>query len=142
MEIGYRYRSAAVIPDPDEPDDGPLVDDPRELRGRPGTRAPHVELRGAPSTIDLFGRRFALVAGAEGEPWSAAADEAAQRVGVALDAHVLAEPQFASAYGVSPSGAALVRPDGFVAFRSRELPEQPAEELERALRSVLGQSSR
>jgi 2-polyprenyl-6-methoxyphenol hydroxylase-like FAD-dependent oxidoreductase len=145
MEIGYRYRSAAVIPDPDEPDDGPLVDDPRELRGRPGTRAPHVELRGdagARSIIDLFGRRFALVAGAQGEPWPAAAEEAARRVGIALDAHVLAEPQFTSAYGVSPSGAALVRPDGFVAFRSRELPEQPADALEGALRLVLGQSSR
>jgi hypothetical protein len=38
IEIGYRYRSTAVIAEGD--DDGALIQDPRVLAGRPGTRAP------------------------------------------------------------------------------------------------------
>ena len=41
-----RYRSTAVIPDPDYVDDGALDIDPRQSYGLPGTRAPHVELSG------------------------------------------------------------------------------------------------
>jgi hypothetical protein len=138
IEIGYRYRSAAVISD--SPDDGALIEDPSMLAGRPGTRAPHVELRGergTSSTLDLLGHHFAVLAGADGAPWAAAADEVAERIGVPVDAHVLGGG-FEEAYGVSAAGAALVRPDGFVAFRSRDAVPQPAETLQTALRSVLG----
>lgn len=137
IEIGYRYRSAAVISEGD--DDGALIQDPRALAGRPGSRAPHVELRRegrTSSTIDLFGRHFAVLAGADGAPWAAAAAHAAERVGVPIDAHVLGG-EFESAYGVSAAGATLVRPDGFVAFRSRDAVDDPTATLERALRSVL-----
>ena len=137
IEIGYRYRSAAVISEGD--DDDALIQDPRALAGRPGSRAPHVELRRegrTSSTIDLFGRHFAVLAGADGAPWAAAAAGAAERVGVPIDAHVLGG-EFESAYGVSAAGAVLVRPDGFVAFRSRDAVEDPTATLERALRSVL-----
>jgi hypothetical protein len=61
----------------------------------------------------------------------------AGRVGVPIDAHVLGG-DFESAYGVSAGGAALVRPDGFVAFRSPDAVDDPAATLEGALRSVLG----
>jgi hypothetical protein len=137
IEIGYRYRSTAVI---SEDDDGAVIQDPRVLAGRPGSRAPHVELRRdgrTTSTIDLVGRHFALLAGADGGPWAEAAAQAAQRVGVPIDAHVLAAG-FESAYGVSSAGAALVRPDGFVAFRSPDAVDDRAEVLEDALRAVLG----
>jgi len=138
IEIGYRYRSAAVISEGD--DDSALIQDPRALAGRPGSRAPHVELRRdgrTTSTIDLFGRHFAVLAGADGARWAAAAAVAAERLGVPIDAHVLGG-EFESAYGVSAAGAALVRPDGFVALRSRDAVDDPAATLERALRSVLG----
>jgi FAD binding domain len=134
IEIGYRYRSAAVIADDD---DGPLIDDPRGLKGRPGTRAPHVEIDGASSTIDLLGRDFAVLAGPDGAPWAAAAAAASERAGVPVDAHVLGAG-FADAYGISRGRAALVRPDGFVAFRSCDAVAQPGEALANALRSVLG----
>jgi 2-polyprenyl-6-methoxyphenol hydroxylase-like FAD-dependent oxidoreductase len=138
IEIGYRYRSSAVIPEEEE-DDGPVIDDPHTLAGRPGTRAPHAELQGgASSTVDLFGGGFVVLAGADGAPWAAAAAEAAERVGVAIDAHVLDTDDFPPAYGISAGGAVLVRPDGFVAFRSRDAVDQPGEALESALRSVLG----
>jgi 2-polyprenyl-6-methoxyphenol hydroxylase-like FAD-dependent oxidoreductase len=137
IEIGYRYRSTAVI---SEDDDGALIQDPRALAGRPGSRAPHVELQrdgSTSSTLDLLGRNFALLAGADGAPWASAAAEVTERVGVAVDAHILGG-DFEAAYGVSASGAALVRPDGFVAFRSRDAVDDPRATLEGALRSVLG----
>jgi 2-polyprenyl-6-methoxyphenol hydroxylase-like FAD-dependent oxidoreductase len=145
IEIGYGYRSSAVIADDDDGQRA-IIEDPRECNGRPGTRAPHVELERdgrAISTVDLTGRHFVVLAGADGAAWVAAAAEAAERVGVPVDAHVLGadtDPhgRFESAYGVSAAGAVLVRPDGFVAFRSRAGVEQPADVLESALRSVLG----
>jgi 2-polyprenyl-6-methoxyphenol hydroxylase-like FAD-dependent oxidoreductase len=84
-----------------------------------------------------IGRNFALLAGADGAPWAVAAAEVSERVGVPVDAHVLGG-DFESAYGVSASGAALVRPDGFVAFRSPDAVDDPSATLEGALRAVLG----
>ena len=60
IDLGYRYRSAAVIPDSE--DDGAIHGDPRQLRALPGTRAPHVLVDGL-STIDRFGRDFVLLTG-------------------------------------------------------------------------------
>ena len=111
MEIGYRYRSSAVISE--EGDDGLLHEHPSTSAGRPGSRAPHVFLtsNGEPvSTLDLFGRRFVLLAGPDGEDWCAAARSVAEEFGLALDTHLLAsfgsgvaDPRgrFPSAYGVS-----------------------------------------
>jgi 2-polyprenyl-6-methoxyphenol hydroxylase-like FAD-dependent oxidoreductase len=131
IEIGYRYRSSAVIPE--EPDDGPTIEDPHAHPGRPGRRAPHVRLPDGRSTLDLFGRDFALLTGPEGATWAAAAAE----VGAPLSAHVLGD-DVADAYGIGAGGAALIRPDGFVAFRSREPVAQPANVLRDTLRSLLG----
>src|ERR671931_1292122 len=60
LEIGLVARSRAVVPD-DGPDDGALHLPPSELRGRPGTRAPHVVIGDERSTIDLFGSGFVLL---------------------------------------------------------------------------------
>jgi hypothetical protein len=67
--VGYGYTSAAIVREPGQPAPGPGT---TELRGRPGTRAPHVWLsRGGSriSTLDLFGRGFVLIAGHEGTAW-------------------------------------------------------------------------
>ncbi len=58
IELGYLYRSGAVIPDDDDLPEG--HDDPRHTRGRPGSRLPHVwvERDGQQvSTIDLVRQR-------------------------------------------------------------------------------------
>ncbi len=128
MEIGYRYNSAAVIPDAGA--EQLLHEHPRESHGRPGGRAPHVWLdrRGSRvSTLDLLGRTFVLLAGPRGQDWCTAARQAAQHLGVALDAYrvggaELAEvgDSFPDSYGISPSGAVVVRPDGFVGWRAQD----------------------
>ena len=144
MEIGYRYNSPAVVLEPGRP---PLHEHPRQSKGRPGARAPHVFLdRDGTrlSTLDLFGRNFVLLTGPEGRTWQAAAAAAANRLGVALDAHVVGGAGLADAggcflqeYGISPSGAVMVRPDGFVGWRAVDAAGAPEETLRQVLQSLL-----
>jgi 2-polyprenyl-6-methoxyphenol hydroxylase-like FAD-dependent oxidoreductase len=147
IELGYLYRSAAVLSEDDATAKG--HEDPRESFGRPGSRAPHIWLERAGqrvSTIDLFRGAFVLLAGNEGTAWTrAAAAVAGERAGLELDAHVvggaaLADPEggFSTAYGLTSSGAALIRPDGFVAWRATTMPADPKGALGAALRDLLG----
>lgn len=125
MEIGHRSQSTAVAL---EPGDHPVHEHPRESRGRPGSRAPHVVLQRAAaeiSTLDLFGGGFVLMAGPGGEAWCSTALGAAERLGVPLELRIVGGSQlgnpdgrFAEAYGISGSGAVIVRPDGIVAWRA------------------------
>jgi NAD(P)H:quinone oxidoreductase type IV len=127
IELGYLYRSPAILAENGE-DKG--HEDPRLTFGRPGSRAPHVWLaRGGQrvSTIDLFGRSFVLLTTFEGAPWGGAARAAAGRFkGLEVETHCVGsaplrdpELRFAGAYGLTGSGAVLVRPDGFVAWRAK-----------------------
>ena len=134
IELGYLYNSPIGI-----------HADPRTTRGVPGSRAPHVWLTRAGkrlSTIDLTGH-FLLLAGAEGRSWVDAARAATERFGgLPLQAYCIgmdfedAEGRFPQAYGISSSGASLVRPDGFVAWRS----EQSAHDASAVFNDALSQS--
>lgn len=149
IEMGYIYHSAAVIPD--DPRDGKVHESPRESKGRPGTRAPHVWInRGGQkiSTLDLFGRNFALLAGAEGSAVCESARAAAEQAKIGLDIHRvgadgLADPYggFGAAYGIAPAGAVLVRPDGFVAWRSKTGDGGSTREIASAFTTVLCRES-
>jgi len=128
LEIGTRCNSTGVILERVE--DRALHEHPRESRGRPGSRAPHVLLeRGGTrvSSLDLFGRSFVLLAAPAGEAWRQASRAAADALGVPLDAYVvdgreLRDPgrQFLDAYGITGAGAVLVRPDGVVGWRAAD----------------------
>jgi 2-polyprenyl-6-methoxyphenol hydroxylase-like FAD-dependent oxidoreductase len=122
MEIGLRVHSSAVVDEPG--DDGSLHQHPSESGGRPGSRAPHVWLERDGkqlSTLDLFGQGWILLAASD--DWTAPA-------GVELE---VVPADVAEAYGLGSSGASLVRPDGVVAWRSRE----PGEDLEPVLARLL-----
>ena len=143
-----RYRSAAVVPDPGYVDDGAPDVDPRLSRGLPGTRAPHVELvHGGQviSTLDLYRGEVVLMAGPRGAAWVSAAATASAALGVPITCHQLgvnveqvttdgAVP-FCDAYGIGESGASLVRPDGYVAWRAAD--DRACSELTRVLARVL-----
>ena len=134
MEIGYRYNSAAVVLEPD--DDRALHQHPREAKGRPGSRAPHVFVdRGGArsSTLDLLGRDFVLLLAPGGEGWRGAVRAVASELGLPLEHHVIPDQQFPDAYGITGAGAVLVRPDGFVAWRAAD----GTGASERAAREVL-----
>jgi hypothetical protein len=143
--IGYRYHSTAILNEPG--DDGSLLEDPRVPSGRPGSRAPHVVLDWDGqhiSTIDLFGSGFVLLAGKQGgQVWMDAGRQIKERLGVQLTRLVVdeelvdVEGHFQERYGVSGGGAVLVRPDGYVAWRSPDAAPDPPGTLERVMRQVL-----
>ncbi|MFF3072107.1 FAD-dependent monooxygenase [Kitasatospora sp. NPDC057936] len=142
--LGYRYRSGAVVPDPaDGADDGlPAVETGR-LSAQPGTRAPHLATGAGTSTLDLYGRNFALVAGRSGATWAASVLRACDELDVELDFYLagfdldVPTAQWAERHGVRDDGAVLVRPDGFVAWRSRTGADPDGDRLVAALTRVL-----
>jgi 2-polyprenyl-6-methoxyphenol hydroxylase-like FAD-dependent oxidoreductase len=96
---------------------------------RPGARAPHVWLTTDDtrrSTLDLLGGSFVLLAAGQGSAWRQAAAAVATARGdvsrTPLAVHVVELPRFAAAYGLQSGGAVLVRPDGIVAWRTRQMP--------------------
>lgn len=133
MAFGYLYRSVAI---PDADDTLPPARRPEQWAGQPGTRAPHLRLADGRSTLDLFQRGWVLLA--DGDVWSAAAGHAADKLGIPLDCKRIgidvttAEP-FRPAFGLREGGATLVRPDGYIAWRSPDLPADPATALTEAL---------
>jgi len=141
-----RYRSTAVIPEPGFVDDGRPDIEARESRALPGTRAPHVELTRDGKTIsaiDLYMGNFVLIAGPGGDAWREAAAAAADAVDVEIEYHQIGQDlgdngDFCGRYGISRDGAVLVRPDGYVAWRSREQPDGTcADALTDAMQQVL-----
>jgi putative polyketide hydroxylase len=137
--FGYRNLSGAVALEPD--DDGAQWENPEHPTGRPGSRAPHVRLRGdgtALSTTDLFGLGFTMLAGAGGQDWLTALDKVAAQLGVRCTGHVMdaeVDGVFRERYGIGPAGATLVRPDGVIAWRA--IGSGDADQLEAALRTIL-----
>jgi hypothetical protein len=138
IEVGYLYQSPAIVTD-ENLDRG--HEDPRQSCGRPGSRAPHLWIerdRKKISTLDLFGRAFVLLAPSGGEAWIPAARAAAREFpGLELDAHIIEDDRFAAAYGLTDTGATLVRPDGFVAWRSTAIQSDPAGAVRDVVASVL-----
>jgi putative polyketide hydroxylase len=127
MIYGYTYPRGVFIAEPGE---NTAIENPAEPSGRPGTRAPHLEVeRGgvSMSIIDTFGRSFVLLGGEAAAAEQAAALVAA-RTGVPIDWYRVAEDGdlratgFTERYGVNPDGIVLVRPDGFVAWRAVSTP--------------------
>ncbi|PFH55749.1 hypothetical protein XA68_17686 [Ophiocordyceps unilateralis] len=162
VEMGQHYRSTAIY-DADEPA-------PFQLTGRaaenavlyyepntyPGSRLPHVWLNKAcptrpVSTIDVAGHgRFVLFTGIGGEAWKGATSRVSETLGVSMHACSVGFRQdWEDVYfdwerlrGVQESGAVLVRPDRFVAWRSGEVlkggEDDCAAKLESVMRSILG----
>ncbi|HEY8374614.1 MAG TPA: FAD-dependent monooxygenase [Pseudonocardiaceae bacterium] len=146
VTLGYRYKSDAIT---GGDNDAPVLTPKLVLDGQPGTRAPHVWLdRDGEriSTIDLFFDDFVLLTGTRGGAWTGAAERAAKELGVPLRTHVVGQDgdlvpvdrDWASAYGVSESGAVLVRPDAFVAWRTPEMVEDPDRTLIEVLARAAG----
>jgi 2-polyprenyl-6-methoxyphenol hydroxylase-like FAD-dependent oxidoreductase len=140
MEIGYRYNSDAVILEPGQ--EPTLHEHPRESKGRPGSRAPHLFIArdgDRVSTLDLFGGNFVLLVAAGGEAWRDATVRAAGELGLPIDVPVIADQGFADAYGITGAGAVLVRPDGVVAWRALDATGASDAAMRDALRKLLGQ---
>src|SRR5262245_42917722 len=148
IDLGYRLRSAGIASEPD--DDDADWEDPRRPTGRPGFRAPHVELArngSRLSTLDLTGTSFVLLTGADGDPWVEAASAVASELGTPVDAYRVGPDledrsgAFFSSYGIDTDGASLVRPDGHVVWRARTAVDDPRGALTDALALALCRQS-
>jgi 2,4-dichlorophenol 6-monooxygenase len=150
VELGQRYRSKAIAspePFPEYRRDAELYCQPDTV---PGSHIPHVWLmhKGKViSTLDLCDySRFTLIVGVGGQGWVAAASTVAAELGVPIKvARAGLRQEFDDIEGewlrirdVSDRGCLLVRPDRFIAWRSRDLPSDPVAALRQTMRSVLG----
>jgi putative polyketide hydroxylase len=145
--FGFRYLSRAIIAEA-ESIHASLTCHPTMLHGTPGTRAPHLVLERDGlriSTLDLCAGRWTLLVGSQGTAWSEAAYHVGQGMGLELPVHCIGdingykdvEGRFGEAYGVDAVGAVLVRPDGFVAWRTTGGMKHPQRQLEQALARLL-----
>jgi putative polyketide hydroxylase len=137
FDMGFAYASAAVVRDeaPVDPGDGDYHPD-----ARPGFRVPHcwlVDRDHRVSTHDLLGTHFTLFHGGATDQWERAASTVTARTRVPLATQTLATASGVDAhrlFGISASGAVLVRPDGHVAWRQPRAAASPARDLYDALR--------
>jgi putative polyketide hydroxylase len=149
IEMGYVYHSDAIVRE--DRNDDRVHENPRESKGNPGTRAPHFWLqRGGEqiSALDLFGQNFTLLAGPVGSAWTEAVRDGAKLLSVDVELHEigkngLTDPTggFPAAYGITPNGAVLVRPDGFVAWRAKTGEGASAERIKSTLATLLCRSN-
>ena len=140
MELGQIYRSASVI---GAPANLPVAQRPDQWAGQPGTRAAHLWLTQGQerlSTLDLLQRRWILFT--EADDWKSAAQAARQATGIVVETIVFGSDvraedpaEFCSLYGLGEAGACLIRPDGFIAWRSLGKPEH-ADTLSKVLAQV------
>lgn len=150
VELGQRYESEAVVSDgtpfPPYERDPELHYHPTT---HPGAYLPHVWLerdREQVSTIDLArGGRFALLTGVGGQAWL----DAARKVGEELGVEIAGRPvgmrlENDDVFGdwtrrreVGDHGCILVRPDGYVGWRSPDMVSDPAAELRRVMGRIL-----
>ena len=141
MEFGQLYRSTAVLGAEDVLESALR---PEQWAGQPGTRAPHMWVTADKerlSTLDLFQRDWVLLT--EDERWIPAAAKASEALGIKLkclhmcvDLHPSNSEVFRTAFGLGVTGASLIRPDGYIAWRSIDLPLNSADTLIQAFGRV------
>ncbi|MFD7293579.1 FAD-dependent oxidoreductase [Streptomyces sp. NPDC059897] len=153
VELGQHYTSAAIVPDGTErPAPARDADLYYEMSTVPGAHLPHAWVGDSThrhALMDLVPYdRWTLLTGIAGEAWEQAAEKVAGEFGVPLATVVIGPGRevtdlyydWAGLREIDESGVLLVRPDKHIAWRSASLPEDPAQELRRAMASVLGRN--
>ncbi|MGB9037763.1 MAG: FAD-dependent monooxygenase [Acinetobacter calcoaceticus] len=136
VELNQRYISSAVINENAQE----IFEQDKQLylkeTTRPGAKIPHawiIDQNGQKrSTLDITGKgRYTLVTGLSGRAWH----EAALKLELPyLDVIQIGKSSYRDVYGnwnrkseIEDSGAILVRPDGYIAWRTRTKPDSDSE---------------
>jgi len=148
IELGAIYQSSAVHPDhaPEQ-----QLDDPHARTWTVGARVPHVPLTdngSQSSTLDAADRGFALLADHGHDLWQRAAGQVEESLGVPVAVKPIdpgsppgpAEPPAETA-GRGWTGAALIRPDGVIAWKPRVPAAEAAGQLGAVMASLLSRDS-
>lgn len=153
IEMNQKYFSGAVYQDdegsPPPPPANPVAE--LHITTYPGRRLPHAWLnKRLPekkfSTIDLAGHgQFCLLTGPGGQAWKAAADKVGKSLDVEIKAYSIGWKQdyedvyfdWAKRREVEEDGCVLVRPDRFVAWRSKDMIPDADAKLEKVMRKIL-----
>ena len=143
-DLGVVYTSGAIVAGAES--ERPAVIEPT-APACVGSRAPHawVDLQGdRKSMLDLFGTIFVLVTATDGIAWHAAARNVSHALDIPLGVAAIGGPEiqvvsdeWRSAYGIDPDGAVLVRPDGYIAWRSAGAAADATATLEQVIARVL-----
>ncbi|MDA0239899.1 MAG: FAD-dependent monooxygenase [Proteobacteria bacterium] len=119
LQIGYAYQGSPICID-----DG-TAPPPDEIEvchpnARPGSRAPHAWMGDGRSTLDVYGKGFVLLNLGGGN--AASFIDAAASVNLPLEVVAQDDPDLRALHGAA---YVLVRPDGHVAWRGDDIPDDP-----------------
>jgi 2-polyprenyl-6-methoxyphenol hydroxylase-like FAD-dependent oxidoreductase len=134
IALGYRYDASPIIC----PDDTPLPPDEVETytqTARPGSRAPHAWISKEKSTLDLFGDGFTLLQTGTSPVGADSLVEASAKRQMPLKVVSIEDPAIARLY---ERRLTLVRPDGYVAWRSDNAPQDAMAIIDRVRGLPLG----
>jgi len=155
VDMNHLYESTAVASDGTPK---PVPDRDPELHyfrtSYPGAKVPHNWFRRGPyggteilATLDLCCQgRFTLLTGIGGEGWVEAAQAYAKESGVPIAAVVVGPDrdvediyqEWPDIREVDEDGCLLVRPDGYIGWRSQSVADNATEELASAMNQILG----
>ncbi|MFD9001466.1 FAD-dependent oxidoreductase [Streptomyces sp. NPDC059582] len=151
VELGQHYTSSAVVSDGTErPAPARDADLYYEMSTVPGARLPHAWVGDSAHRHALMDLApydgWTLLTGIAGEAWEDAAAKVGKALGIPLTAVVIGPGRevtdlyydWAKLREIDESGVLLVRPDKHIAWRAMSLPENPEDELRRALLAILG----
>jgi 2,4-dichlorophenol 6-monooxygenase len=150
IEFGYTYDSASIV---DDGTPSPVPLDKVRLyqpSTRPGHPLPHAWVERAGERVPLrwliHDGHFALIAGEDGQAWVEAASKIAEQLRVPLRAarvglgkvdFVDVRSAWLKQREISRTGAVLVRPDGYIAFRSIAAADDPHAVLSSVFNQIL-----
>ncbi len=147
VALGYRYPGAPSWGGPG--DAGGAGRAQADRRARQPRAAPVAGPGGRPHLHARPLRALLVLLASPHSPWLAAAAEVAAGLPAPLDAYgvgegadLVPEPgaDWAEAHGITPDGAVLVRPDGFVAWRHEGAAGNPATTLRDAVATLLSRA--